>query len=162
MGCGGLLVRLDRSGELLLASATGVMTPRASDYMREVIIEALAHEDARALVVNLTDAVPLMSPGWRELSESRLAQDIGPPMAVVMSPMYERELRAYCLRMAVNYGLVRGPFTDVPSALSWASSQRDHWPEPPAALPPRAVAPAHCQSRPSARKQRTASPASRA
>lgn len=130
----GFSVRLRREGELLMARCTGLLIgPAQLRAAQDRVIQFLARRDARAVVVSLANVVPAFGrEGWEELVKWPPHQIVRHPMAIVVPPMYEGDLRHYCLLMAQR-GLVRGPFIGEPAAVAWASRCLEHWPARPAA-----------------------------
>jgi hypothetical protein len=130
----GMNVLVQRSGELLVLTMCGVMTLRGAAGVRAALLKLLAKGDARAVVVDMREAIPLFGRGgWRELAVANELDQIGPPIAIVVAPRYEQALRAYCLAMA-HRGLVRGPFVGLHGAVEWASRRREHWEHRPSRL----------------------------
>jgi len=115
-----------RPGELLVVTIRGVLSTRAVRLAGLAIVELLADQDARAVVFSMKDAVPLFGRGWEDIAALPAGASIKPPVAIVVSPVYQTQLRAYCLAMA-RRGLLRGPFIGEPAALEWAASCREHW-----------------------------------
>jgi hypothetical protein len=123
----GMNVLVQRSGELLVLTMCGVMTLRGAAGVRAALLKLLTKGDARAVVVDMREAIPLFSVGgWCELAANQESGQIAPPVAIVVTPRYEQALRAYCLAMA-HRGLVRGPFVGLHGAVEWASRRREHW-----------------------------------
>jgi hypothetical protein len=123
----GMNVLVQRSGELLVLTMCGVMTLRGAAGVRAALLRLLAKGDARAVVVDMREAIPLFGrSGWRQLAAPSDSDQIAPPIAIVVAPRYEHALRSYCLAMA-HRGLVRGPFVGLHGAVEWASRRREHW-----------------------------------
>jgi hypothetical protein len=123
----GMSALVQRSGELLILTLCGVLTLRGVAIARLRLLGLLADQDARAVVIDMRGVIPLFGRnGWRELAAPGPVDGIDPPVALVMVPRYERQMRAYCLEMALR-GKVRGPFIGLHGAVEWASRRREHW-----------------------------------
>jgi hypothetical protein len=140
----GMNVLVQRSGELLLMTLCGVLTLRGAASARLMLLGLLASQDARSVVLDMRAAIPLFGRGgWRELAAPGPVDGIAPPVALVMAPRYERQLRDYCLEMACR-GKVRGPFIGLHGAVEWASRRREHWHHlPPGSQTPQPAQTAH-------------------
>lgn len=113
----------------------GVVMRRQVLEARHYVRELVQIEDARALVINMEQCLPvLMAEDWLWMADDRSAGNNDMPMAIVVSPPYEKRLRAYC-RLMAERGYVRGPFIGLPAAIVWASKCQEHWPSRPLALP---------------------------
>lgn len=123
----------ERIGEVLVVRLVGVLTLQSLAAARQLVRGLLAERDARAVIMSLENAVPLFgSQGWDRMADDPISEQI--PMAIVVAPMHELAIRAYCLEMA-NRGYVRGPFIGEAAAIVWASQCREHWPARPSFLP---------------------------
>lgn len=152
----GMNVLVQRSGELLVLTMCGVMTLRGAAGVRAALLRLLAKGDARAVVVDMREAIPLFGlGGWRELAATKELDQIGPPIAIVVAPRYESALREYCLAVA-HRGLVRGPFVGLHGAVEWASRRREHWEH----RPSRSMLASGSQSQPPAQTVHALRPAS--
>jgi hypothetical protein len=121
----------ERVGEVLVIRLAGVFTPKTYEIVIPVVRELLLEQDARAVVLNVQMAVLAMTDvGWNALKDRATATTLPHPFALVVAPMYEAEIRAYCRDMA-DRGIVRGPFIGEPGAIVWASKCREHWPARP-------------------------------
>lgn len=127
---GSVMTNAERVGEVLVVRAAGVLGIRAVGVIRLRIWALLLRQDARAIVVNLRSAVPMLTEhSWQAIQQMPTGE-FPQPVAIVMCEMHQGELRSYCLDMA-RRGLGRGPFTEELSAISWASRCREHWPHRP-------------------------------
>lgn len=119
--------RAERVGEVLVVRLAGVVTAQTPQVVMPTVREMLIERDARAIVLNLQSAVmALADVGWNQMKAWAVANPLPHPMALVVAPLYELEIRAYCLDMA-RLGLVRGPFIGEPGAIAWASQCLEHW-----------------------------------
>lgn len=119
--------------ELLVVSVRGLVTVRQVMEISSSVRLALARRDARAVVIDATEAVAMLSrEQWAESLQrfvrldQPLQRPLPHPMALVVDPRYERAADAYCDHMA-EHGLVRLAFTSVGPALEWASRCLVHW-----------------------------------
>jgi hypothetical protein len=93
------------------------------------MLVSLIELDARAVVLNLSGAMPIQcNADWEALCRVKIPQ----PMALVVPPGDLAELQRYCFD-ACFAGLVRGPFSDERDALEWAGRCREHWAHHPGA-----------------------------
>jgi hypothetical protein len=127
----GMSVSFRREADLLVMTMCGVMTLRGATAARDALQGQLTEEDARAVVVDMREAIPLFgTEGWRSLPTIGAVNQSGPPVALVVTPRYEQPLRAYCRAMAER-GCVRAPFIGLHGAVAWAGQCLEHWPHRP-------------------------------
>lgn len=116
-----------RIGEVLVVTATGVLTVENCDRLAVLVNDQLQEQDARAVVFDMREVISLITKeGWGQIADSPLICSLAPPVALVASPVVIDALRGFCLAMAER-GYVRGPFTGLHAATAWASGRREHW-----------------------------------
>jgi hypothetical protein len=159
MSVEGMSVSFRRDGELLVMTMCGVMTLRGATAARDALQGQLAVEDARAVVVDMREAIPLFgTEGWRSLTTIGAVNQSGPPVALVVTPRYEEALRAYCRAMAER-GCVRAPFIGLHGAVAWAAKRREHWAHRPCRSIPTTVGSQNLQPAQTGHALQPASPA---
>jgi hypothetical protein len=116
-------------GGVLVYSVAGMVTLRSGQVLRRRIEEVASRRCARALVLDLRQAVLVLTRAdWVELSASRAHWFVGQiPMATLCGPELLAPLEVHALRMA-QQGYLRDVFTDEAQAVEWAQLWAPVWP----------------------------------
>lgn len=125
----GLVMRARRDGDVLVVVAGGLVTVKTLRELRAFIGGRLAELDARAVVVDLRQAVhALDADGWEQVARDAADSGLGPPVAMVVRDQSYMLVVHHCYRVA-EYGPLRKAFKSagMERALSWASKRREYW-----------------------------------
>lgn len=121
--------RWRRRGELLHLSASGLMDLEDIEHARERLATLWRQCEARAIVVDIRGAVPLLSrPDWETFKATgpRLQLPATVPIAIVVPETLLTRCDEYSFTMAMHQRM-RFFFTSLGDAWSWAARRTDHW-----------------------------------
>lgn len=122
------VTRARREGDVLIVVAAGVATVASLRELRAFIGMHLAMRDARAVVVDLRQAVhALTADDWEAAARESARAGLCPPIAMIVQDHNYIPVVHHCYRVAECGGQLRKAFTNVTAALSWAARRREYW-----------------------------------
>lgn len=130
---GSVALQARREGEVLVVAANGEATVNSLRVLRQYIAAELCRHDARAVVVDFSEAHPRMTEAeWVQAGRDAATSKLSPPIAMVVPPAYEEIVALHCFEVA-SQGVLRVVFTCLDRAISWAAQRYEHWQDGPLA-----------------------------
>lgn len=118
-------IEMERRGDVLFVTFRGLYHFAAHLRLRSEVRDELAHRPARAVVLNLLDAVMLMDESAHDAIVKLVAESprLDTPIAMVVKPQSHATTASLCARLWAE-GLCVVPFLVPQNAADWASRRR--------------------------------------